>query len=65
MVDTRDELLSHVLDAAASIKKGEDQLRRTTREFESQNELGVDFRTFIVSYNKSITETLSLNENLQ
>jgi hypothetical protein len=31
-VDTRDELLARILDAAASIKKREDQLRRTTRD---------------------------------
>jgi hypothetical protein len=29
--DTRDQLLSRILDAADRIKKGEDQLRRTTR----------------------------------
>ena len=31
-VDTRDELLARILDAAACIKKHEDQLRRTTRD---------------------------------
>jgi hypothetical protein len=31
-VDTRDELLARSLDAAARIKKREDQLRRTTRD---------------------------------
>jgi len=31
-VDTRNELLARILDAAASIKKREDQLRRTTRD---------------------------------
>jgi hypothetical protein len=31
-VDTRDELLAGILDAAARIKKREDQLRRTTRD---------------------------------
>jgi hypothetical protein len=30
IVDTPDELLSDILDAAACIKKREDQLRRTT-----------------------------------
>src|SRR5215468_2790697 len=30
-VDTRDELLARILDAAARMKKREDQLRRTTR----------------------------------
>ena len=31
-MDTADELLASILDAAASIKKREDQLRRTTRD---------------------------------
>jgi hypothetical protein len=31
-VGTPDELLSEILDAAACIKKREDQLRRTTRD---------------------------------
>jgi hypothetical protein len=31
-VDTRDELLARVLDAAVCMKKGEDQLRRTARD---------------------------------
>jgi hypothetical protein len=30
--DTPDELLARILDAAAGIKKREDQLRRTTRD---------------------------------
>jgi hypothetical protein len=32
-VDTRDGLFPCILDAAARIKKREDQLRRTTRDF--------------------------------
>ena len=35
-VDTRDELLARILDAAACIKKGEDQLRRTTRHLHTR-----------------------------
>ena len=35
-VDTRDELLARVLDVAASIKKREDQLRRTTRDLRTR-----------------------------
>jgi len=31
-MDTPDELLSVILDAAACIKKPEDQIRRTTRD---------------------------------
>ena len=35
-VDTRDELLDRILDAAARIKKREDQLRRTTRDLRTR-----------------------------
>jgi hypothetical protein len=35
-VDTPDELLARILDAAASIKKREDQLRRTTRDIRTR-----------------------------
>ena len=35
-VDTRNELLARILDAAASIKKREDQLRRTTRDLRTR-----------------------------
>jgi hypothetical protein len=35
-VDTRDELLARSLDAAAGIKKREDQLGRTTRDFRTR-----------------------------
>jgi hypothetical protein len=35
-VDTRDELLASTLDAAARIKKREDQLRRTTRDLRTR-----------------------------
>jgi hypothetical protein len=35
-VDTPDELLARILDAAASIEKGEDQLRRTTRDLRTR-----------------------------
>ena len=31
-MDTRQELLVNILDAAASMKRSEDQLRRTTRD---------------------------------
>ena len=31
-----DELLAHILDAAARIKKSEDQLRRTTRDLRTR-----------------------------
>ena len=58
-VDTRYELLAPILDAAASIKKREDQLRRTTRDFQTRDEkcaeddIGI-FRTFIVNCNKFV-----------
>jgi hypothetical protein len=35
-VDTRDELLVRILDAAASIKKREDQFRRKTRDLRTR-----------------------------
>ena len=35
-VDTRDDLVARILDAVASIKEREDQLRRTTRDFCTQ-----------------------------
>ena len=35
-VDTPDELLVRILDAAASTRKGEDQLRRTTRDLSTR-----------------------------
>jgi hypothetical protein len=35
-VDTRDELLCHILDAADFIKIREDQLRRTTRDLRTR-----------------------------
>ena len=44
-VDTRDILLARILHAAARIKRGEDQLRRKTRDFadELQSALTVGF----------------------
>jgi len=35
-VDTRNELFARILDAAARIKKREDQLRRTTRDLQTR-----------------------------
>ena len=35
-IDTPDELLARILDAAACVKKCEDQLRRTTRELRTR-----------------------------
>ena len=35
-VDTLDELLAHILDAAASIKKRDDQLRRTAGDLRTR-----------------------------
>jgi hypothetical protein len=35
-VDTPDELLDRILDAAGYIKKGEDRLRRTTRDLRTR-----------------------------
>ena len=36
-VDTADELLARVLDAATRVKKREDQLRRTTRHLRTRD----------------------------
>jgi len=57
-VGTRDELFAHILDAAARIKKREDQLRRIKRnlphELQSALRLTVwEYRTFIVIYKKN------------
>ena len=35
-VDTRDELLASIFDAAARIKESEDQLRQTTRDLRTR-----------------------------
>jgi hypothetical protein len=35
-MDTRDEMVARILDAAARIKKREDQLRRTTRDLRTR-----------------------------
>jgi hypothetical protein len=35
-LDTPDELLARILDAAGCIKKREDQLRRTTRDLRTR-----------------------------
>jgi hypothetical protein len=35
-VDTRDEVLGRILDAAARMKKGEEQLRRTIRDLRTR-----------------------------
>jgi hypothetical protein len=58
-VDTRDELQSCILDVAASIRKGEDQLRRTTRDLSARVAKCVEadggiFRTFIANCNKFV-----------
>jgi hypothetical protein len=55
-VNTRDKLLARILDAAASIKKCEDQLRRTTRCLGTRVAKCTEvedgtFRTFIVFCN--------------
>jgi len=58
-MDTQDELLAHISDAAVRIKYGEDQLRRTTRDLRPRvtKFIEVDrgiFRTFIVKCNKFV-----------
>ena len=41
-VDTADELLARILDAAACIKKCEDQMRRTARDLRARVEKCVE-----------------------
>jgi len=58
--DTLDELLARIRDAAACIRKREDQLRRTTRDFRTRvakcTEVdGGIFRTSIVNCNRFVT----------
>jgi hypothetical protein len=48
-VDTRDELLARIFDAAACTKKREDQLRRTTRDL--RNELQSALRLTVGFWN--------------
>jgi hypothetical protein len=36
-LDTRDELLARILDDAAGIKRSEDRLTRTTRDFRTRD----------------------------
>jgi len=49
-VDIADELLARILDAAASIKKHEDQLRRTTRDLRTRVAKFTDFNGGISKY---------------
>ena len=56
-VDTRDEIPYCIVGAAARIKKGEDQLRRRTRDLRARVAKCIEvdcgiFRKFIVSCNK-------------
>jgi hypothetical protein len=53
-LNRQEELLALILDAAARIKKLEDQLRRTTRDLRTRVANWVDFRTFIVNCNKFV-----------
>ena len=41
-LDTADELLARILDAAASVNKREDYLRRTTSDFRTRFAKGVE-----------------------
>ena len=50
MVDTRDELLGRILDAAARTQKREDQLRRTTRELRTRFVMCVEINCGIFEY---------------
>jgi hypothetical protein len=65
-VDTADELLTSILDAAGCIKKRADQLRRTTRDLRTRvgkfTEVdGGILGTFIVNCNRFVISTLNKN----
>jgi hypothetical protein len=62
-VDKPDELLDSILDAAACIKKREDQLRRTTRDLRTRvaKLSGADFQTFILNCNKFVISAQRIN----
>jgi hypothetical protein len=49
-VDTQDELLARILDAAARIKKREDQLKQTTRDLRTHDNI----LKFLLSTKKSV-----------
>jgi len=63
-VDTPDELLARILDAASSMKKCEDQLRRSTRDLRTRVakclETDGDFRKFIVDCIKFVIFVLEI-----
>ena len=52
-LDAGDEFLARVLGAPACVKRGEDQLRRTTRGLHTRVAKW-DFRKFVVNCNKSV-----------
>jgi hypothetical protein len=49
-MNARDELLARILDAAARIKKFEDQLRRTTRDLLKRVAKGIEFEGDILEH---------------
>jgi len=61
-VDTPDELLARILDVVASVKKREEQLRRTTRDLRARVAKcaevdGGIFDRLIVKCDRSVTST--------
>jgi hypothetical protein len=58
-VDTRDELLTRILDAAARIKKREDQLRWTTHDLRTRVAKCIEFDSEIFEYLLRIVTNLS------
>jgi hypothetical protein len=52
-VNTRDELLARILDAAARIKKRDDQLRQTTRDLRTRVAKCIEVEDGIFEYSLS------------
>jgi len=49
-VDTRDELVACIFDAAVRVKKRDDQLRRATRDFRTRDAKCLDFYSGIFEH---------------
>ena len=60
-VNTRDELLARILDAAACIKKREDQLRQTTRDLRKRVAIYIEDEDGIFEYSLSTLKKLCKN----
>jgi hypothetical protein len=58
-VNRRDELLAYILDAAASVKKREDQLKRTTHDLRKQSAKCTEDDGGIIEYSLETVTNLS------